>query len=57
MTMISKSPRDQVVGPLPNAGNPWLINGVDPNYLSTIVPLKESHDSGQIIIFHQPRFP
>ena len=28
-----KSPKDQVVGPLPNGRTLWLINGGDPNYL------------------------
>ena len=28
-----KSPKDRVVGPLPNGPTPWLINGGDPNYL------------------------
>ena len=27
-----KSPKDRVVGPLPN-GHSWLINGGDPNHL------------------------
>ena len=31
-----KSPKDRVVGPLPN-GNSWLINGGDPNHLLTTV--------------------
>ncbi len=29
-----KSPKDRVVGPLPN-GHSWLINGGDPNHLLT----------------------
>ena len=28
-----KSPKDRVVGPLPNGRTPWLINGGDPNHL------------------------
>ncbi len=33
ITMVSKSPRPGVVGPLPNGLSKWLINGGDPNYL------------------------
>ena len=32
ITMVNKSPKDRVVGPLPN-GHSWLINGGDPNHL------------------------
>ena len=28
-----KSPKDRVVGPLPNGRNSWLINGGDPTHL------------------------
>ena len=35
ITMVSFSPKDRVVGPLPNGRTPWLINGGDPNYLFT----------------------
>ena len=31
--MVSKSPKDRVVGPLPNGRTSWLINGGDPNHL------------------------
>ena len=31
--MVRKSPKDRVVGPLPNGRTSWLINGGDPNYL------------------------
>ena len=30
--MVSKSPKDRVVGHLPNGRNPWLIHGGDPNH-------------------------
>ena len=30
ITMVSKSPKDRVVGPLPNGLTPWLTNGGDP---------------------------
>ena len=34
ITMVScKSPKDRIVGPLPNGRTPWLINEGDPNYL------------------------
>ena len=35
ITMVSKSPKDRVVGPLPNGRTSWLINRVDPNHLLT----------------------
>ena len=31
--MVGKSPKDRVVGPLPNGRTFWLINGDDPNHL------------------------
>ena len=31
--MISKSPKDRVVGPLPNGRTSWLVNEGDPKYL------------------------
>ena len=31
-----KSPKDRVVGPLPNGRTSWLINGGDPNHLQVL---------------------
>ena len=36
--MVGKSPKDRVVGPLPNGRTPWLINGGDPKYLLLTSP-------------------
>ena len=35
MVIVGTSPKDRVVGPLPNGRTSWLINGDDPNYLLT----------------------
>ena len=34
ITMVNKSPKDRVVGPLPNGRTLWLINGGDPKHVS-----------------------
>ena len=34
--MVDKSPKDGVVGPLPNGRTPWLINSGDPNHLQVL---------------------
>ena len=48
-----KSPKDRVMGPLPNGQTSWLINGGDPNHLrpswddppSTVCPWKMGGNS------------
>ena len=36
ITILSKSPKDRVVGPLPNGHKLWLINRGDPIYLQVL---------------------
>ena len=42
----NKSPKDRVVGPLPNVRNLRLINGGDPNHLLTGMILKVRDNDG-----------
>ena len=45
ISMVSKSPKDRVVGPLPN-DHSWLINAGDPNHLITNITNWDDPPSG-----------
>ena len=45
--MVNKSPKDQVLGPLPN-GYSWRINGGDPNHLLAIMGWSSKCTSPQV---------
>ena len=47
--MVNKSPKDRVVGPLPNGRASWLINGGDPKHLR---PSWDDPPSTWVYVYH-----
>ena len=46
--MVSKSPKDRVLGPLPDGRTSWLISGGDPNHLVTGMILQVAPNRPQV---------